>query len=232
MRSVRAAWLILTVCLINCGGESKKAASRSSGGVGGDEPKSGQMESSGCPEGFPYCPTLDACLLPGRVCPASAGTGGGPESKPTAGGASGDAPDDPDLPPLPLPSTPAQIRCGQSVCDSETEYCCSGSGGSSVGGGSGFETCSATACPYRRECDETADCVGTEICCYSVVASPPAVLAGSCLQPAACAFDGYWQACGSQADCAATSRPACVAQDCAGATLQTCGSITRSVCKG
>src|SRR5438046_1638489 len=43
-------------------------------------------------------------------------------------------------PELPLASTPGQIRCDSAVCDSQSEYCCSGASGS--GNGGGFETCS------------------------------------------------------------------------------------------
>lgn len=134
----------------------------------------------------------------------------------------------------PQESTPNQIRCGNALCDVVSEYCCTGGGVGPTGSGGGngrFENCSTTFCGYRRECDETADCVGTEVCCYSVVASPPAVLASACQQPAQCAFDGYWLGCGSQDDCTAAGAPDCVAQACGGQVVQTCGPITRSACK-
>jgi hypothetical protein len=138
------------------------------------------------------------------------------------------APGTSDAPPLRLPSTPGMVRCGNAMCDAVNAYCCSGAGGS---GGGGFETCSPTFCGYRRECDETADCVGTEVCCYSVVASPPAILASSCVQRDQCAYDGSWIACGTQEDCSSVGAPPCVAQSCGGATLQSFCPITRSACR-
>jgi hypothetical protein len=176
--------------------------------------------------------------------------GSAPEDGAGMGGEAGNAPPHPDLPQDP---TPGRIRCGSTTCDAQSQLCCSGMAGSGVGGaspadsgagglsasgsgaggsgiGTGFESCSPTFCPYRRECDEPADCIGTEVCCFHVVASPPAVLASSCQQPEMCAFDGYWLGCGSQDDCAAAGAPDCVAQVCKGQTIQTCGPITRTAC--
>jgi hypothetical protein len=202
----------LLLCTFSCG-ESKR--NTTDGAQSSDEP------SDQCPEGYPYCAALDACLLPGRTCP-NEGAGGAGAAGMSDGGR-------PALPELPQETTPGQIRCGGAMCESYTEYCCSGAGGN--GNGSGFESCSSSSCPLRRECDETADCVGTEVCCFSVVASPPPVLASSCEEPEQCAFDGYWIGCGSQADCDAIGAPGCVAQPCGDQTIQTCGPITRSACK-
>jgi len=199
--------------------------------------KSGDNHSGPCPEGYPYCATLDACLLPGKSCPPAvdAATVNDVGSAPGIDAASGaeeggsDAFAQPDAPPLPLPPTPNQVRCGSALCDATKEYCCAGAGGS--GGGGPFETCGSAFCGFRRECDETADCVGTEVCCYSVFASPPPILGSRCVQRSECGISGYWFGCGTQADCSAVGAPACVAQECGGATIQTCGPVTRSACR-
>jgi hypothetical protein len=192
-----------------------------------------------CPTGYPYCPTIDACLLPGRVCPAddddnSGGTAPIDDPAPGISGSGGvggsiSSGGQPTTGELSQEPTPGMIRCGDSLCDSYTQYCCSGLGGS--GSGSGFETCSDSFCSARRECDETSDCVGTEVCCFSVISSPPPILAATCQQPEQCGYDGSYIGCGSQADCDAAGAPDCVAQPCGGATIQTCGPITRSFCK-
>jgi hypothetical protein len=191
----------------------------------------------------------------GSAGTSAGGSAGVNDAGAGAGGETGGAPTRPTLPQQP---TPGSIRCGSQMCDAQSQLCCSGMAGSGVGGSgmagsgvggsemagsgaggsgmsgsstsTGFESCSATFCPYRRECDEPSDCVGTEVCCFHVVASPPSVLASSCEEPEQCAFDGYWLGCGSHDDCDAAGAPDCVAQDCKGQTIQTCGPISRTAC--
>lgn len=248
---LRLAWSGILVGLVACGGQNHRSS-----GSGGSP--SGDSTADACPTGYPYCASIDACLLPGRVCPSEspgdgedhtdpppqAASGSGPGGGPglgfggSAGAAFGGSAGSSDggsqsgggqSTELAYPSTPGSIRCGDALCDAATQYCCSGMGGS--GNGSGFETCSDTFCPERRACDEPSDCVGTEVCCFSVVSSPPPILASYCAQPQECAFPGIYLGCGSQADCDALGAPDCVAQPCGGGTLQTCGPITRDLCK-
>ena len=212
--------------VVACGGVSTLDGSTS------NTPSAGATSQAGCPAGYPYCATLDACLLPDHSCPPVAMSEPG-DAGPAAGGNTSS--EDPDAAPpnsaLPLPSTPDKIRCGADLCDAVNGYCCSDIQSSSNFSGATFDTCSATFCPFRRECDETADCTSGEVCCYSVVASPPAVLASSCVPSGECAYDGAWVACGSQADCSNAGAPPCMAQQCAGATLQACGPISHFACK-
>jgi hypothetical protein len=226
MRGASLSFLAFLGAIITCGGEKTATTT-----------PPGSDPASPCPSGYPYCPTLDACLLPGRTCPPVGDAGpGAPGSFGGGGAPSADAAtvfsgaDYLEAGPLPLASTPNQIRCGQATCSATNQYCCSGMGGS--GNGSGFETCSDKFCPLRRECDETADCVGNEVCCYEVVAAPPPILAASCVPRSQCNFEGdLWVACATQADCAAVGAPPCVAQQCGTTTIQSCGPITRSKCR-
>lgn len=98
------------------------------------------------------------------------------------------------------------------------------------GNGSGFVTCNATFCPMRRECDEPSDCLGDDVCCFSVVASPPPIMASSCVPPDQCGYEHTYLGCATQADCEANNAPPCVSQPCGGGDIQTCGPITRSSC--
>jgi hypothetical protein len=246
---VQGGCFLLLSLVVTCGGTSERSGRN---GADGDGPSAGNGASSGeaGDRGTNTGGSSGGSVGDGGISAggssgdgatntggSAAGSGAG------AGGETGGAPTDPDLPQDP---TPGRIRCGTTTCDAATALCCSGMAGSGMGGsgaggsgvsgsggsgiGTGFESCSPTFCPYRRECDEPADCVGIEVCCFSVVASPPAILASSCQQPENCAFDGYWLGCGSQDDCDAAEAPDCVAQVCAGQTIQTCGPITRSAC--
>jgi hypothetical protein len=154
--------------------------------------------------------------------------GGSPAAQGGGGFNQGAGGFDYDAQPLAYGPTPGQIRCGNKFCNSDTENCCSGMAGS--GNGSGFENCVAGFCPYRRECDETADCVGNEVCCYELAG--PGDLSASCVPPSQCPVgNGLWIACSAQADCDKMNAPPCVAQQCLGSTVQTCGPITRVYCK-
>ncbi len=130
----------------------------------------------------------------------------------------------------PITSTPNRINCGGTWCDATKAYCCNtGAGG--VGGNATFNSCRVDFCPYRRECDETADCVAGEVCCFSVFSSPPPTLGSTCVPAAQCGLAGTnWFGCGSDADCTAVGAPGCVSQDCGGANVQTCGPLSRHVC--
>ncbi len=236
---VRYGSLLLLTTAIMCGGTSKKRSSNGDDGDAGDGPSAGTGQRGGATSSGGSAPVSEGGAGAGEQTGGRAGeqTGG------NAGEQTGGSPPD-----LPQPSTPGMTRCGGAMCDSQSQICCSGMAGSGVGGSdgggsdggapgvggsgtsAGFESCSSTFCPFRRECDETADCVGTEVCCFSVFASPPAILGSTCQQPANCAFDGYWLGCGSQDDCEAADAPPCVAQLCGGQTIQTCGPITRSAC--
>jgi hypothetical protein len=99
------------------------------------------------------------------------------------------------------------------------------------GAGGGPDACSTSFCAYRRECDETSDCVGSDVCCVSLFFSPPPRLGNVCTPRSQCVLSAdEWIACGTQADCEAANAPPCVAQACGGTTLQTCGPIRRSLC--
>src|SRR5687768_8452313 len=147
-RVLRYGWLVLLTGVVTCGGQNSRQT-ESSAGTGASAGRAGNgsgasKAGSGCPDGYPYCATLDACLLPGRECPSGDPPAGGSDAGEDAaqGGAIGDVPVQPGggLSSTLEEPTPGQIRCGNGLCDSFDEYCCSGMGGS--GNGSGFETCS------------------------------------------------------------------------------------------
>jgi hypothetical protein len=228
------------------GANAGAGASSGQAGVSGTSPGGSAGEAGADTSGSSGGGNTDTGGSAGDGGTATGGSAGVSDAGAGAGG-------EPTRPNLPQEPTPGNIRCGSQMCDAQSQLCCSGMAGSGVGGGgvggsgmagsgvaglgtggssigTGFESCSTAICPYRRECDEPADCVGTEVCCFHVVASPPSVLASSCEQPEQCAFDGYWLGCGSHEDCDAAGAPDCVAQNCKGETIQTCGPISRTAC--
>ena len=131
---------------------------------------------------------------------------------------------------LPLASTPKRIRCGPSVCNIDASCCLSRPDPSELS--PTLTACSNDFCSMRRECDQTADCGQGQICCYSVVSSPPAVVGSYCTVPANCGGGTpSWVACGTQADCSNLGAPPCMAQQCAGTIVQACGPIPYSACR-
>jgi hypothetical protein len=173
------------------------------------------------------CPCGDGYTCCANVCVPNGSCGGDGAGD---GGALPDAPqvDDGGLSVVP---TPGRTRCGATTCDPATQYCCYTDSGA-------FDTCNAPFCPIRRECDDPSDCNPGEVCCYHVVMSPPPIMGSSCERPERCAFPGsYFLGCSSDRDCppestadGGRSQPACVAQSCGGAVLQTCGLIPRNQC--
>jgi hypothetical protein len=135
-----------------------------------------------------------------------------------------------------LPPTPGLVRCGEIVCAEGYECCVREGRGDPASIGCDARsnaTCNGSA--GRRKCDETADCGQGELCCWVVVHSPPATLASYCYSPGAglaatnCpSLDSA--GCGSEADCDAIGAPACVAQQCRGDIIQTCGYIPSESC--
>jgi hypothetical protein len=203
-RTSRAACLALVVGAVACGRQGLDLGARDASGAGSTTGVAGTTGAAG---------TTPAAGVNGH-----AGTIGGAG---TTGGTSGEGSD----PTLPLAPTPNQIRCGAATCPVETDYCCSSADDT-------FDLCSPTFCGVRRECDETADCLPGEVCCYRVFLSPPPAVGSTCVPKGQCSFEGLtWIACSSQSDCQAEGAPACVAQQCRSATLQTCGPITRTDCK-
>ena len=196
---------------------------------------SSSHETEPCPVGFGRCTTDGPCVPIGMGCPGAedASTADGSLPRPnsvTATVASGATGAGGASTPVLQPPTPNAIRCGGRTCDATKEYCCTSGGNGGAGGGGTFNTCSPTFCPQRRECDETADCLGTDVCCFSVVSSPPPVLASHCAPRGECGSDYAWIGCGSQEDCTALGAPECVAQTCRGSHVQTCGPVRRTSC--
>jgi hypothetical protein len=131
---------------------------------------------------------------------------------------------------VPLRTTPKRMSCGDRVCDMDAHCCLSRPNESDQS--PTLTSCSRSFCSMRRECDESADCVSGEICCYSVVSSPPSVLGSYCGLRAKCGVDAEsWIACGKPQDCSNVDAPACVAQKCAGTIVQACGQIPRAACR-
>jgi hypothetical protein len=221
-------------------------------------PSAGAAATSpeGCPSHSTYCSTLGRCLVSSRSCPAS--TAGGPSM---AGGPSASVPDAsvpdasmpdasmpdasmpdasmpdasmpdasmPDASP-PLRSTPRRVGCGERVCDANALCCLSRPDESNQS--PTLTSCSRSFCSMRRECDESADCASGEVCCYSVVSSPPSVIGSYCTLPVNCGADTEsWIACGKEEDCSAAGVSQCLAQKCAGTTVQACGEIPRAACR-
>ena len=239
MRFPKPVYAGLLAGVITCGGQNSRT--QQGPGIAGNGNEGGGGDGSRCPQGYPYCPTIDACLLPGRECPPADDDepngvpgAGGSDTVGALGGSDGEVGaagkgevnvggQPGGLSSVLWDSTPGQIRCGNDLCDSFNEYCCASSDGV-------FDTCSGPFCPLRRECDEQSDCLGDDVCCYSAVQSPPVIMAGICEPAGQCVYDQTWLACGSQADCEALGAPPCVSQPCGRGTMQTCGPITRSFC--
>lgn len=242
MRLIHAwSFAFAALYVVACGGESRQESNRRGGGRSGG---AGEDTTTGGTAGDGGTSSLggggasgssgeggagDAGSATGGMGPDSGGTSSGEGGAGDAGSATGGtgAASGGNAPMLDDP-TPGQTRCGGTLCDSSSEYCCSGMAGS--GGGTGFEMCSATFCPFRRECDEPSDCVGGDVCCYSVFMSPPPIMGARCIPAAECMSDYDWLGCATQADCEAQGAPACVSQPCGGGTIQTCGPVRRSSC--
>ena len=135
-----------------------------------------------------------------------------------------------------LPPTPGLVRCGEIVCADGYQCCVREERGDPAS--IGCDRRPSTVCDGssgRRECDETADCGQDELCCWGVVYRPPATLASYCYSPST--GGGATSCppldligCGSEADCDAVGAPACVAQQCRGDIIQTCGYIPSDSC--
>jgi len=143
-------------------------------------------------------------------------------------------PDTPDtsMPngPRPYASTPKQIRCGAGLCDIDDRCCLTRPDDSELS--PTLTSCAQSFCSMRRECDETADCSAGEVCCYSIVSSPPAVIGSYCTLAINCGgMTESWVACGPANDCTKAGAAPCLAQKCAGTTLQACGQIPRFACR-
>lgn len=130
---------------------------------------------------------------------------------------------------------PGQVRCGDAgACDTQTEICCVQASFSLDGGLGGLDAGSATlSCVPRRDagactgarigCDEKADCPGAAVCCFSLGLGP--AQSGSRCE-AQCGV-GEVQLCRTDAECNGTR---CVAQDCRGRHIQSCGGLPPLVC--
>jgi len=216
----------------------------------------GAVSAGGCPAGSSYCVTLGACLVSTRSCPPAGAGGpsiaGGPNaSVPDASVPDASMPDasvpDASVPDASIPdastpdasvpdasvalqSTPKRITCGDRLCAGDSRCCLSRPDESNQS--PTLTSCSHSFCSMRRECDESADCASGEVCCYSVVSSPPAVVGSYCVLPANCGGEAEsWIACGKPEDCSNAGAPPCIAQKCAGTTIQACGEIPRAACR-
>jgi hypothetical protein len=230
-----AKWLVLAslgvavIVAYACGGETKQSC------------------SGPCGAGYVFCPAANVWVAQGSACPEGTGGGAGSEG-PVVVGRGGDAldvvvdaaapePGATDAAPptivdgaLVYGPSPNEVRCGSTTCNVLHEFCCE-SPGNGAGGFGPFVSC-GSACGPHRECDETADCVGDQICCMSVIASPPPVLGAYCTAPHNCAGEGSWIACNSQDDCTAAGVSApCTAQLCGQTVVQSCGPISHSACR-
>ena len=142
-----------------------------------------------------------------------------------------------------LAATPGQVRCGSLTCGYGGQCCLRLEGRPAADGCDSPEhpKCHGTPmtalagapysiAPYRRECDETADCSPGKICCWIFVASPPVTIASYCLSATEASANCDYVACASDDDCRAVGEPSCVAQRCRGDVLQSCGLMPSGYC--
>jgi hypothetical protein len=185
-----------------------------------------------------FTPLLLVCLACGLRTPLTDATRGGS----TSGGhdqTNDQASWDGGL----LASTPGQVRCGLLTCGYGGQCCLRLEGRPASNGCDSPATpsCHGTpmtalpgapysVAPYRRECDETADCNPGEICCWTDVADPPPTIASYCRSATEAQGDCDYIACGSADDCRALGAPSCVAQRCRGDVLQSCGLMPSGYC--
>lgn len=131
-----------------------------------------------------------------------------------------------------LPPTPGLVRCGEIVCAEGYECCVRESRGDPPSNGCDSPPSGAfcNGSQGTRRCDETADCGSGELCFWETEGIPQTLT--SFCQGAV--FLGAWDysriGCGSEADCDAVGAPACVAQQCRGDIIQTCGYIPSDMC--
>jgi hypothetical protein len=135
-----------------------------------------------------------------------------------------------------LGPTPGLVRCRETVC-TEGYQCCvrEGRGDPPSIGCDRRPSAVCNGSSGRRECDETADCGPGELCCWEMAYSPPPTMVSYCYSPGAGLAATncppmHLIGCGSEADCDAVGAPACVAQQCRGDIIQTCGYIPSDSC--
>jgi hypothetical protein len=113
-----------------------------------------------------------------------------------------------------LAPDPGKIECGQDTCDTSTQFCCLGL----------VAPITRTCVPENniclgpdQHCDEAADCPQGQVCCAS-----GGVIGVSTFCQNACSV-GQVQVCSTQQEC----KPgvACVAHDCSGRVVGTCGQV-------
>jgi hypothetical protein len=130
-----------------------------------------------------------------------------------------------------LPPTPGLVRCGAMVC-AEGYRCCvrEGRGDPPSVGCDRPSNLLCNGALLDRTCDETADCASGELCYWETQGVPQALT--SYCQDAT--FLNAWAysriGCGSESDCDAVGAPACVAQECRGDIIQTCGYLPSDWC--
>jgi hypothetical protein len=135
-----------------------------------------------------------------------------------------------------LSPTPGLAQCGSIVC-AEGDQCCvrDGKGDPASIGCSSRSNASCNGSPWKRTCDETADCGPGELCCWEDASSPPSTMVSYCYNPgtglaATVCPPRHVIGCGSERDCDAVGAPTCVAQECRGDVIQTCGYIPSNSC--
>jgi hypothetical protein len=119
---------------------------------------------------------------------------------------------------------PGALACGAEVCDTSRQYCCAAA---SEAGVSRCNDDSVSACSgLFQQCDEAADCPAGGVCCtvpgQAVRLSYTTVCASRCLLPS-------YQVCRTDAEC--RNGQGCMARDCLGTCVQTCGPINPLECQ-
>jgi hypothetical protein len=125
------------------------------------------------------------------------------------------------------PSNAGQVGCGVTPsCDLSTSTCCVlADGGAACTKGTGATCPSIGGDPVTRQCDETADCPGGQICCLEIINNT--AIGSSC--HADCGGNGgrRAQACKQQSECQSGT---CQVRTCsAGGPIESCGPLS-SLC--
>jgi hypothetical protein len=207
-----------------CGGASD-AFSSSDSGMDATASESDGAPRSAVPD--PGTGDPDAGVPPGSEdaglsgdAPMIPATGGGDAALQGEGGpsepADGSAVDDGAAPDGPVGG---RIACGNTTCDTSTQFCCA-----MLDGGAGCQTseqaCLALAGVPRR-CEKTADCPANNVCCYEFTSTPATT---SCHANDCNGGNGMRvEACQSQGDCTTGT---CAAHACvAGGSIQACAAF-------
>ncbi len=132
-----------------------------------------------------------------------------------------------------LASTPGQVRCGSINCGYGDHCCLRVEGRPASNGCDSRATATCNAILGTRVCDETADCNPGELCCWTLVTSPPPTIGSICVASNDALAGRYhceYIACGSDDDCRAVGMPLCGAQQCRDDILQSCGLMDSGYC--